>query len=155
VAESHGVELRIFNESVVDLRAKLGHSEAVVLLTSSKMSHTARKAAPGRGTINRIFRCSSRTIVASAALPSVPRGALADDFARQGGAKPIVMLAHPFLVSAEGYRQPEGHLVGASLTFGPCILKAGLPWSFWDFQLRHRGSLGPEILSPGSISGAR
>lgn len=37
-----GVELRIFNRSEIDLQAKLGYSEAVVLFTG-KVSHQARQ----------------------------------------------------------------------------------------------------------------
>jgi len=45
-AESLGIELRIFNKSVVNLSAKLEHSEAVVLFTN-KVSHSARKQVMG------------------------------------------------------------------------------------------------------------
>jgi hypothetical protein len=40
-AAKMGVELRIFNRSEIDLPAKLGYSEAVVLFTG-KVSHRAR-----------------------------------------------------------------------------------------------------------------
>ena len=45
-AESLGIELRIFNKSMVNLPAKLEHSAAVVLFTS-KISHSARKQVMG------------------------------------------------------------------------------------------------------------
>ena len=45
-AENLGIELRIFGRSEVNLQAKLGHSEAVLLFTN-KISHRARKQVMG------------------------------------------------------------------------------------------------------------
>jgi hypothetical protein len=45
-AANLGVELRIFNHSVIDLSAKLGQTEAVLLFTS-KVSHRARRQVMG------------------------------------------------------------------------------------------------------------